>query len=130
MSLWVAVAIAAVCVFVTSSLWYVLLSPVEARWLGAAARARGGRPAPGKVALELARSVVVTAAIAGIARHAHVHGAGPTAVLGLVPWVGFPLVLLTGSVAWEHVPPVTAALHAGDWLVKLIVCSLIVGAAL
>jgi hypothetical protein len=37
------------------------------------------------------------------------------------------LMLLTGSMMWEKVPPMTAAVHAGDWLVKLGVISIIVG---
>lgn len=35
-------------------------------------------------------------------------------------WLAFPAVLLTGSILWERVPPVTAAIHAGDWLLKLL----------
>ena len=38
----------------------------------------------------------------------------------LAAQVGFPLVLLTGSVIWEKVHPGTAAMHAGDWLLKLL----------
>jgi hypothetical protein len=48
-------------------------------------------------------------------------------LLALVLWLGFPFVLLTGSMMWEKVPAVTAILHAGDWLLKLIVISVIVG---
>jgi hypothetical protein len=32
-----------------------------------------------------------------------------------------------GSVIWDRVPPVTALLHAGDWLLKLLVIAAIVG---
>lgn len=42
-------------------------------------------------------------------------------------WAGFPFVLLSGSVIWDRVPPVTAGLHAGDWLLRLVVTSVIVG---
>jgi hypothetical protein len=45
-------------------------------------------------------------------------------------WLGFPLVLLTGSMIWDRVPTVTALLHAGDWLLKLLVISVIVGLCL
>jgi hypothetical protein len=77
--------------------------------------------------LELLRSVVVGAVIAGIAHTAHLHGVGSTVLLGLALWLGFPLVLLTGSMLWDRVPAVTALLHAGDWLLKLVVISVIVG---
>jgi hypothetical protein len=45
--------------------------------------------------------------------------------LGLVLWIGFPLVLLSGSVFHENVPSRLAALHAGDWLVKLLIIAVI-----
>ncbi len=35
-------------------------------------------------------------------------------------------MLLAGSVIWENVPWKLAALHAGDWLVKLLVIAVIV----
>ena len=127
MSLSISVALASVCVFVLSSVWYLALTPVEVRALGPAAPTRDGRPGPAKALLELLRSAIVGAVVAGVARTSHLHGVGPTVLLGLVLWVGFPLVLLSGSVIWEKVPPVTAALHAGDWLLKLIVISAIVG---
>ena len=47
--------------------------------------------------------------------------------LGLATWVGFPVVLLTGSIQWENVSWRLATIHAGDWLVKLTLVSCIVG---
>jgi hypothetical protein len=79
------------------------------------------------VLLELARSVLLGAVIAGLARTADLHSVGSSVLLALVLWLGFPFVLLTGSMMWEKVPAVTAILHAGDWLLKLIVISVIVG---
>jgi uncharacterized protein DUF1761 len=46
-------------------------------------------------------------------------------LLGLSLWIGFPVVLLAGSVIHEDVPPKLAAIHAGDWLLKLLVLSVI-----
>jgi hypothetical protein len=48
-------------------------------------------------------------------------------LLGLALWLAFPVILLLGSVVHERVPWQLAALHAGDWLVKLLVVSLVVG---
>ena len=42
-------------------------------------------------------------------------------LLGLVLWIGFPLVLWTGAILHERTPLKLAAIHAGDWLVKLLV---------
>ena len=47
--------------------------------------------------------------------------------LGLVLWIGFPFVLLTGSTMWEDVPWTLAAIHAGDWLVKTLLMTAILG---
>ena len=121
------VAIAALAVFVLSSAWYTALTPVEVRVLGPAAPNRGRRPSPLKAVFELLRSVLVAAVIAGLARACDVHTVGGTVVLGLVLWAGFPLVLLTGSMMWDKVPTPTALLHAGDWLLKLVAISVIVG---
>ncbi len=107
-----------------SSVWYIALTPVEVRVLGPAAPDRGRRPAPANALLEFVRTAVVAAVVAGLARALDLHGVGSILLLGLVLWVGSPLILLTGS---ENVPPMTAALHAGDWLVKLVVISIIVG---
>lgn len=123
----VSVAIAAVSVFVLSSAWYAAVTPVEVRVLGPSAIDRGGRPSGAKVLLEVVRSVLLGAVIAGVARACHLHGVGSSVLLGLALWVGFPFVLLTGSILWDKVPAVTAVMHAGDWLLKLIVISLIVG---
>ena len=46
--------------------------------------------------------------------------------LGLFLWIGFPLIILTGSVLWENIPWKVAAIHAGDWLVKMLVIPIIV----
>ncbi|BDD83875.1 hypothetical protein TPB0596_36380 [Tsukamurella pulmonis] len=45
----------------------------------------------------------------------------------VVLWVAFPLVLLTGSIIWERVPWQTAAIHAGDWLLKLVLIAIVLG---
>lgn len=75
--------------------------------------------------VELVRSAVVASVLAGFAALLDVADwAG--AILGLSLWIGFPVVLLAGSVLWENVPWNLAAIHAGDWLVKLLVVSIIV----
>ncbi|MGA9103284.1 DUF1761 domain-containing protein, partial [Aeromicrobium sp.] len=46
--------------------------------------------------------------------------------LGLLLWVGFPLVLLTGAIVHDRSPVKLAAIHGGDWLIKLPVIAIIV----
>ncbi|MFD0883813.1 DUF1761 domain-containing protein [Streptosporangium algeriense] len=124
----ISVIVASIVAFVLSSTYYALLTPAEKRLLGERAPDRGDRPPPLKILLELARGLVVATVIAGLARYAGLTDVWSTVALGLVLWVGFPAVLLTGSMMWERTPAVTAALHAGDWLIKILVISAIVGA--
>jgi hypothetical protein len=82
---------------------------------------------PWLLAVEVAKHLVVAAVVAGLAAGIGTT-AWPTAVLlGLALWVGFPVILLLGSVVHENVPWRLAALHADDWLVKLLLIAVIVG---
>ena len=49
-------------------------------------------------------------------------------LLGVLLFVGFPLVLWTGALWHERTPLRTALVHGGDWLVKLLAVGALVGA--
>ena len=83
-------------------------------------------PPAWKILLELVRSLVVASVLAGLASKLGITEWTDAVLLGLAMWVGFPVVLLLGSVIWEKVPGKLAAIHAGDWLLKLLVVSIIV----
>ena len=120
------IAVAALAAFVLSSVYYVLLSPVEQRALGDRALDRG-KPGPAKVVAELVRTAVVAAGFAWIADRAELLALPASLTLALVLWLAFPVVLLTGSIIWERVPWQTAAIHAGDWLLKLVLVAVVLG---
>jgi hypothetical protein len=86
-----------------------------------------GRTPAWKVLVELARSLVVVAVVAGFAEQIGIETWAGAVLLGLAAWIGFPLVLWTGAVIWENVPRKLAAIHAGDWLLKLALIAVIVG---
>ena len=115
---WSAIAVCVVSVFVLSSVYYSLTGHEAGD---------GSRPAPWQVVLELCRSALVTVVLAGLVDRMDL-GLGGALVLGLAVWTAFPFVLLTGSVMWDRVPLRIAATHAGDWLLKLLVITAIVGA--
>lgn len=123
-----AVAVAIAAAFLVSMVWYAVLGARMAKLQGAdPAPAASERPPVGKILVELLRSAVVAVALSlGLG----LMGIGmPGALLvALVAWVAFPVVLLTGSVTWDRVPVQLAAIHAGDWLIKLLVIAAIVGA--
>jgi hypothetical protein len=77
--------------------------------------------------VELARSTVVATAVAVLSRATGDGGTRGAVRLGAGLWVAFPVVLLTGSVVHEKVPWQLAAIHSGDWLVKLPLIAGIVG---
>ena len=79
------------------------------------------------VLVELVRSFVVAYVLAVLFGLVGVAGFIGAVGLGLLMWVGFPVVLLVGSVIWDKVPLKLAAIHAGDWLVKILLVSIIVG---
>ncbi|GAA2845985.1 DUF1761 domain-containing protein [Nonomuraea rubra] len=120
------ITLAAVAAFITSSVYYAVATPFERRRLGAAAPDRG-RPAPWKAAVELLRTALLAGVFAWIAAQADLLSWPSALLLAVAMWVGFPLILLTGSVLWERVPVVTAVLHAGDWLLKLLLVGAVLG---
>jgi len=120
------VAVASLAAFVLSSVYYVVITPVERRVLGDRALDRG-RPAPWKAATELVRTAVVAGVFAWLAARADLLDLPGSLLLAVVAWLGFPVVLLSGSVVWERVPVVTAAIHAGDWLLKLALIGAVLG---
>ncbi|HEV3483845.1 MAG TPA: DUF1761 domain-containing protein [Vicinamibacterales bacterium] len=122
---WLAIAVAAVAVFVLSTVYYILFTN-RLKQLSAAYADADARPAPWRIGLEIVRSFVVGAVIAALASLIGVSDIGGAVVLALALWLGFPVVLLTGSVIWEKVPPMLAAIHSGDWLLKLLAIAIIV----
>ena len=126
---YLAIGVGAVAAFVAAGGYYTAFGNVLAKF----------STAPAEMplwlfAVEVAKHFVVAAVVAGLAT-----GIGITAwprvssrcsravLLGLALWLAFPVILLLGSVVHENVPWQLAALHAGDWLVKLLIVSLIVG---
>jgi hypothetical protein len=119
-----AVAAATVAAFALSAVWYGTLSGVLGRL--SPAYADSGAMRPGQILLEVLRCAVVVAVLALACARMDVTGVGAALLVALLAWAGFPLVLLTGSVLHERVPWRLAAIHAGDWLIKLVAVTLIV----
>jgi Protein of unknown function (DUF1761) len=120
-----AVATATVAAFVVSSLWYGAFGRRLARLSDAYA---GTERMPGWVIpVEVGRSAVVATATGGLSSLIGIDGLIGALTLGLALWAAFPLTILIGSVVHERVDWRLAAIHAGDWLVKLLVIAIIVG---
>jgi hypothetical protein len=80
-----------------------------------------------EVLTEMLRTAVLASAMAWIANRADMLGLPGGLTLAVVAWIGFPVILLTGSVIWDKAHLITAAIHAGDWLLKLLLIAVLLG---
>jgi Protein of unknown function (DUF1761) len=118
------VAVATIAAFALSSTYYAVLGDQLADVSDAAAADE--RPPPWKLAVELLRSLILAAVVAGLAAQGEIDEWTGGVLLGLALWIGFPFVLLAGAVIHENTPWKLAALHGGDWLAKLLLVAGIV----
>ena len=118
------IGLAAVGSVAISTAWYTAFGRQLARLDDA--YAEGGRPPAWVVPVELARSATVAAAVAVLAQRSGTRRLAGAARLATGLWVAFPAVLLTGSVVHEKVPWKLAAIHGGDWFLKLALISAVV----
>jgi hypothetical protein len=122
---YLAVAVAAVAAFAAAFGYYVVFGGQLAAAGSAAADTTAFQP--WVILVELIRNLVLATVVAGLAVKIGIEDWTTAAVLGIALWVGFPLVLWVGAIVHENVPVRLAAIHAGDWLVKLLVVAVIVG---
>ncbi len=129
---YLAVLVAAVAVFVLGWLWYsplLFFKPwMRLRGMDPAVAMAGAKMPAGKLLIEFVRCLVLAFVIARFGARLGVSGWMGAVHFGLFLWIGFPVILLTGSVLWENIPWKVAAIHAGDWLVKMLVIPIIVTA--
>jgi hypothetical protein len=78
--------------------------------------------------LELLRTFVVALVFAIILSELKQNSLQDSVLLGLRLWLAFPLILLSGSVMWDKVPMKLAAIHAGDWFIKIMLIAIVIGA--
>jgi hypothetical protein len=119
-----AALVASIAAFVLGATYYALLGEQLAEVSGAATADE--QPPPWKIAVELLRCLILATVVAGLASQAEIDTSTGGLCLGLALWVGFPFVLWTGAVIHEDTPRKLAAIHAGDWLAKLLVIAVIV----
>jgi hypothetical protein len=110
--------------FVVSPVWYAVFGN-QLRELRPAA-ASMGKPPAWKLLVEVGRCLVLAAVLGGLASLLEPADWTGGVRLGLALWIGFPVVLWIGAIIWEAVPWRLAAIHAGDWLLKLLVIAVIV----
>jgi hypothetical protein len=127
---YLAILVAAMVVFVLGWLWYsplLFYKPwMRARGMDPAVAMAGAKMPAGKLVVELVRCILLAYIIARFVALLGVSNWMVAVHFGFFLWIGFPVILLTGSVLWENIPVKVAAIHAGDWLVKMLVIPIIV----
>jgi hypothetical protein len=127
---YLAVLVAAITVFVLGWLWYspfLFYKPwMRARGLDPAVAMAGAKMPAGKLVIELVRCIVLAYVIARFVALLGITSWMGAVHFGVMLWIGFPVILLVGSVLWENTPVKVAGIHAGDWLVKMLVIPIIV----
>lgn len=121
-----AAAVATIIAFVGSGAYYVILGDELATVSQAAAS--GDQPPSWTFAAELLRTLILVLVVAALVSQTGTDTWTGGLLLGLMLWVGFPLMLWTGAMLHERAPLKLAAIHGGDWLIKLLVITAIVGA--
>jgi hypothetical protein len=122
-----AIAVVVVAAFVISSVYYLVLAKPRNAMLQAAGVTPEERPQPWKIALELIRSFALAYVIARLVVQTGVTTVGGGLQLGFWLWLAFPVVLLSGSIVWDSAPWKMAAIHAGDWLLKVMMMAIVLG---
>ena len=122
----IAIFVASAAAFVLGGFYYAILGKQLASVSDAAAA--GESMKPWQLAVEVLRCIVLATVIACLVAKTGADEWQEGLGLGLLLWVGFPLVLWAGAMLWERTPFRLAALHGGDWLVKLLAVGAIVSA--
>lgn len=98
--------------FIVSSIWYILFGNVLTAGEGNTATAQGSPAAT--VLVELSRNLVLSSVLAYLLAELSIKTVTQALRLSGLLWVGFPVILLVGSVFHEGVPWMVAVIHSGD----------------
>ena len=120
-----AVVVAVIAAFVASAIYYVIFSKQRAK-LSPAARG-SSRPNSLQMLTELVRNFVLAWVLAYLIKQLGLTTLGGSFGLAIMLWIAFPVILLSGSVMYEKVPAKLALIHAGDWIIKLLIMTTILG---
>ncbi len=125
---YLAVIVAAVAAFVASSVYYIVFGKALAALLPAESVATDMRKVPPwKKAAEFVRGLVVAFVVASLVAQFGVVDWKAALRLAVLVWIGFPFMILAGAVLWDNRPWKFAAIHSGDWLMKLVLMAAILG---
>ena len=122
------VILATIAAFVVSAVWYMIFGKILMELRGIdPARAANQSMSIWIILGEFLRTLVLTYVLAYFVSVLEINTWKHALMLCVIMWIGFPVILLSGSVIHENVHWKLATIHAGDWFVKLLTIILILG---
>lgn len=125
-----AIAVALFSALVVSSVWYSPLlfgrQWMEVSGANGAGAVNAGIPA-WKSLIDLVRELVVVYVLARFIRGLGIVDWKKALEVGFWVWIGFPVQMLVGASLWDNKPWTLDLIHAGDWLMKLLLMAVILG---
>lgn len=115
--------VAVVAAFFASFVWYILF----AKQMAKQGSASTGKPNPKLIAGEFVKNAVLAVALSYFVNQLGLYTLFSVVHLSLLLWIAFPVLILISSVMYEKMPLKLAAIHAGDWLLKLLLMIAILG---
>jgi hypothetical protein len=122
------IIVGTILAFLFSAIYYMLLSKQVASIRAANAGKNGAADSKmtvNKMVIELVRTFVLGLVIAYAVAMLNLLYLEQAVMLAIWLWIGFPVVLLVGSVIHENFAPRLAVIHSIDWLVKLMIFAII-----
>jgi Protein of unknown function (DUF1761) len=124
---YLAVVVATVVAFVGSMVWYIVFGKELATVSVAFAAALKHPRQPRRMIVVLAEGFIIALVLAYLfGLIGQVTWVGAVGI-GCLLWVGLSAMQWASSIVWENVPMKMAAIHVGDWLLKLVLISAIIG---
>ena len=123
---YLAVVVAGFVAFVASAIWYIIFGKEMAKVSPAFAEQQQKRE-PWKMGAVIAQSIVIAFVLAYIIARSGAINWLDAAWIGFILWLGLSAMQWVGSMLWEKAPLKMALIHGGDWLLKMILISIIVG---
>jgi hypothetical protein len=123
-----AMVVAVIAAIAVSSIWYSpLLFGKQAMELNGANRAGTADTAiqAWKSLIDIVREFVVVYVLARFVSGLGIVDWKSALRVGFWVWLGFPVQMLVGASLWDNKPWALDLIHAGDWLMKMLLMALI-----
>lgn len=118
----VAIVVTGLVAFACSIAWYspFLFGPI---WMESRGASVASSPAWKFMTMPL-REIITACLLAWLIVRLSIANWRQAALLGFVLWAAFYAVQLAGAVIWDDMPWALGAVHAGDWLMKMLLMSI------